>query len=251
MYQPDGRTQPTRSTYVLFLLLSPSQIERDSPIASQGGVVARTYERPRGRSLPKWDRGDDVVSTRPPPPPRPASKLGLIGSGFSHQVLPYLGCFVYSHEVFRSMLSPPPCRKALWVTASQDSNRGDLEVRGEEGFGFSCPLSRHFLYRPPPPNPDGGRWVGLLLIICEKLTVVPGSTYILRISEERIVEHFGRTTANFCLGRSWCAMYIMRCFFFGRSHLEKRLRCPCNFARWFSPALSSNVTPTMPPPPLH
>ncbi|CAN0293958.1 unnamed protein product [Ectocarpus sp. 13 AM-2016] len=68
-------------------IFSP-EIERDSPIAAQGGVVARTYERPRGRSLPKWDRSDDAVSTRPPPPPpppRPASKLALIGSRFSRQ----------------------------------------------------------------------------------------------------------------------------------------------------------------------
>lgn len=89
-----------------------SQVDRaprhDTPRGdrSQGGsgVVARTYERPRGRSLPKWGRGGDTnVSGRPPPPLPPlaaaASKWGLIDSGLAQQV------YVYT---LRCTPDPPP-----------------------------------------------------------------------------------------------------------------------------------------------
>lgn len=80
-----------------------------------GGVVARTHERPRGRSLPKWDhRGDMGVSSRPAMPPLPpppavvSSKWGLMDvSGLAQQVCIYAtGCLLI--YLAASILPSPP-----------------------------------------------------------------------------------------------------------------------------------------------
>ncbi|CAM9436140.1 unnamed protein product [Ectocarpus sp. 6 AP-2014] len=118
-----------------YQIFSP-EIERDSPIAAQGGVVARTYERPRGRSLPKWDRTDEAVSTRsapPPAPPRPASKLGLIASGFSQQPWNCPAC---------TYLNEDPAFRAACEICNTPRPRADADAVGT-GTGEGGGEQRH------------------------------------------------------------------------------------------------------------
>ncbi|CAN0022448.1 unnamed protein product [Ectocarpus sp. 12 AP-2014] len=120
-----------------YQIFSP-EIERDSPIAAQGGVVARTYERPRGRSLPKWNRSDDAVSTRPPPPPpppRPASQLALIGSGFSRQPWNCRACtYLNEDPAFRAAceICNTPRPSAAADTVSSGTGGGGGEQRHDD-----------------------------------------------------------------------------------------------------------------------
>lgn len=80
------------------LLPPPSQVDRASCLLSSGAglsqadIVKRTYERPRGRSLPKWNGSANVTVRRPPPPPlataaaTAASAWGSLGGGLTEQV---------------------------------------------------------------------------------------------------------------------------------------------------------------------
>ncbi len=88
-----------------------SQVDRASRHATLAGecqssdLVARTYERPRGRSLPKWDRDTNVTVRRSPPPPALPQRPSAAAStwGVMAQRVSSLFQYVYLGGITNSM----------------------------------------------------------------------------------------------------------------------------------------------------
>eukprot|EP00752_Nemacystus_decipiens_P012734 g11278.t2 len=137
------------------------EVDRVSRLHTPGGglrqadVVARTFERPRGRALPKWDGGAKAAVRAPPPLPMAASAWGSIGGGLTHQHKQPWSCqvctFLNEDPAFRSaceMCSTPrpstiadlgaPDPKQDWDDDEQTGESASA-LPGGEGLGTAVP----------------------------------------------------------------------------------------------------------------